>query len=148
MVVEAASLAVMSILHLTGHLDGSSPFNPTRAGIAEALIGVVLLLGALALVRSRRHALSIAIAANAFAVVGFVIGLTRTTEGGGAVDIAYHVTSSWSYEGWVGHGTGSRSFKQLREMSRRQAQEAPVRASARWAVTARAPDRGRRVQPG
>jgi tellurite resistance protein TehA-like permease len=92
MVVEAASLAVMSILHLTGHLDGSSPFNPTRAGIAEALIGVVLLLGALALVRSRRHALSIAIAANAFAVVGFVIGLTRTTEGGGAVDIAYHVT--------------------------------------------------------
>jgi dihydrofolate reductase len=30
--------------------------------------------------------------ANAFAVVGFIVGLTRTSHGGGAVDIAYHVT--------------------------------------------------------
>lgn len=91
MAAEAASLAVMSVLHLTGRLDGSKPFEPTRAGIAEAIIGVVLLAGALVLLRGRPHDSGVALAANAFAAIGFVVGLTRTTQGGGAVDIAYHV---------------------------------------------------------
>jgi hypothetical protein len=92
MAVEAASLAVMSALHLAGRLDGSKPFDPTRAGIAEALIGAALLVGALALLLRWRHAWGVAVAANVFAVVGFGIGLTRTVQGGGGVDIGYHVT--------------------------------------------------------
>jgi peptidoglycan/LPS O-acetylase OafA/YrhL len=91
MALEAISLAVMSFLHLIGKLDGSPPFDPTRAGVAEAAIGVVLLFGALAIRRRARHAWGIALAANIFAVVGFAVGLTRTTQGGGAIDIAYHV---------------------------------------------------------
>jgi len=73
-------------------LDGSTPFDPTRACVAEAVIGGVLLTGAVELLRGRPHAWRIALAANAFAVVGFVFGLTRTTQGGGTVDIAYHLT--------------------------------------------------------
>ena len=92
MAAEAASLAVMSALHLAGRLDGSTPFDPTRACVAEAVIGGVLLTGAVVLLRGRPHAWSVALAANAFAVVGFVVGLTRTTQGGGTVDIAYHLT--------------------------------------------------------
>jgi hypothetical protein len=92
MALEAISLAVMSFLHLAGKLDGSPPFDPTRAGVAEALIGVVLLFGALAVLRRAPHAWGIALVANAVAVVGFVVGLTRTTQGGGAVDIGYHVS--------------------------------------------------------
>jgi hypothetical protein len=92
MLVEAASLAVMSSLHFAGALEGSDPFDPTRAGGAEAIIGVVLLVGALALLRRWPHAWGAALAANLFAVAGFVLGLTRTTQGGGAVDIGYHLT--------------------------------------------------------
>ncbi len=91
MALEAISLAVMSFLHLAGKLDGSPPFDPTRAGVAEAAIGVVLLSGALAIRRRARHAWGIALAANIVAVVGFAVGLTRTTQGGGAIDIGYHV---------------------------------------------------------
>src|SRR5262249_31399218 len=59
------------------------------AGTAEAVIGAVLLLGALALVRKRRNA---AIAATAFAIVGFLVGLSFTLRGGDGVDVAYHAT--------------------------------------------------------
>ena len=92
MAAEAASLAVMSSLHLAGRLNGTKPFDPNRAGIAEAIIGVVLAAGAVALLRGRRRAWSIAVAANIFAVVGFAVGLSRTIQGGGAVDIGYHLT--------------------------------------------------------
>jgi hypothetical protein len=92
MIIEAATLAVMATLHLAGKLDGSNPFDPTRAGVAEALIGVVLFTGALGLLRSWPYAWAVALGANVFAVVGFLVGLTRTTQGGGAIDIAYHVT--------------------------------------------------------
>ena len=92
MAAEAGSLAVMSSLHLAGRLNGTKPFDPNRAGIAEAIIGVVLAAGAVALLRGRRRAWSIAVAANIFAVVGFAVGLSRTIQGGGAVDIGYHLT--------------------------------------------------------
>jgi hypothetical protein len=88
----AASLAGMSFLHLSGILAGGSPpFDPTHAGVAEAVICVVLVGAVLALIRGSRHARTTAAAATAFAVIGFVVGLTFTVRGGGAVDVAYHV---------------------------------------------------------
>jgi hypothetical protein len=80
----AASLAVMSILHLAGGFEGRTD---TGAGIPEAIIGVVLVVGALALVRNgdRRAALG----ALGFAIAGFVVGLRFTIDDGG-VQLAYH----------------------------------------------------------
>ena len=81
----AASLAVMSTLHLAGAFEGRT--DPD-AGTAEAIIAVVLVAGALALVRTgdRRAAA----AALAFAVAGFLLGLSFTIDDGG-VELAYHV---------------------------------------------------------
>jgi drug/metabolite transporter (DMT)-like permease len=92
MAFVAATLAVASILHLSGALsDGSKPFRPSGAGVAEAVICVVLVAGAGALfrhpVRGRRPAL----AALAFAILGFIVGLRFTISGGAAIDLAYHV---------------------------------------------------------
>jgi hypothetical protein len=88
----AATLAVMASLHFSGTLSGSKPFNPTHAGIAEALICVALSLGAATLLRGSRNARSVAIAALGFAILGFIVGLSFTTRGGDTIDIAYHVT--------------------------------------------------------
>ena len=93
MLVEAVSLAVASGLHLGGLVDGrSSSFDPDAAGLAEAVIGGVLIVGALVMLRSPHRARSAGIAANAFALVGFLIGITETASGGHAPDIAYHLT--------------------------------------------------------
>ena len=52
MVVEASSLAIASTLHLAGSVHGrSSTFDPDAAGIAEAIIGLVLAVAAVALLR-------------------------------------------------------------------------------------------------
>jgi hypothetical protein len=89
----AATLAVMSFLHLSGILDdGSEPFDPIHAGIAEALIGLVLASGAATLLRRWRHALSVALASTGIAILGFVVGLTFTIRGDAAIDVAYHAT--------------------------------------------------------
>lgn len=89
---EAAALAVMASLHLSGVLGGGSkPFAPKQAGIAEAIICVVLVCGASALVHdppSRRWALG----SVEFAVVGFVVGLVFTVRGGDAIDLVFHAT--------------------------------------------------------
>jgi hypothetical protein len=93
MLAEALSLGVASSLHLAGVVHGrASSFDPDAAGIAEAVIGLVLAAGGLVLVRDRFRAVSIAIAANAFALVGFLIGISETARGGRAPDIAYHAT--------------------------------------------------------
>jgi hypothetical protein len=88
---EALTLAVISSLHLSGVLGGGAkPFNPTAAGTAEAVIGVVLALGALALRRATAGGRDAAVAANAFANIGFLVGLGFTLRGGDAIDVAYH----------------------------------------------------------
>ena len=92
MCVVAATLAVMSFLHLSGILGGTKPFNPSGAGVAEAVICLVLSYGATGLLRTWRHAQTVAIAATGFAIVGFIIGLRFTLEGGEAIDIAYHLS--------------------------------------------------------
>jgi hypothetical protein len=84
----AATLAVMSALHLAGVLDdGRTPFDPDRAGIAEAVIAVVLTAGALALERGARR---VALVAVVFAIAGFGVGLSMTIRGHATWDIAYH----------------------------------------------------------
>jgi hypothetical protein len=84
----AATLVVASVLHLSGAVDGGSPpFHADRAGIAEAVIAVVLAGGAFALLRGARR---VALGAVVFAVAGFGVGLSMTVRGGGAADIAYH----------------------------------------------------------
>jgi deazaflavin-dependent oxidoreductase (nitroreductase family) len=91
MVFETATLAVMSTLHLTGALrDGSKPFSAPSAGVAEAIIGAVLLAGAVAVFRDQPTARNVALAATVFAIAGFIVGLTFTISGGGGIDIGYH----------------------------------------------------------
>jgi hypothetical protein len=88
----ATSLAVMSGLHLSGTLGGGTrPFDPSGAGIAEAVICVVLGYGAIRFLRQRPGAHAVALATTDFAIVGFLIGLGFTLGGGGAIDIAYHL---------------------------------------------------------
>ncbi|HEY1569891.1 MAG TPA: hypothetical protein VGG05_01000 [Pseudonocardiaceae bacterium] len=93
MVVEAVSLAVMSTLHLTGRLsDGSRPFQPSAAGIAEAIIAVVLFGAAMAALFAPERARPTALAATGFAIAGFILGLTFTARGGNVADVAYHAS--------------------------------------------------------
>ena len=88
---EAATLAAMSVLHLGSVLgNGSGRFDRTSAGIAEALICLVLVAGAATLLGRAVHRRAVAVATVAFAIVGFGVGLTFSIRGGGAVDVGYH----------------------------------------------------------
>ena len=87
---EAITLVVMSTLHLTGVLNGGEPpHGVNRAGIAEAIIAVVLVVGALTLAGRPGP---IAIGAIVFAIAGFGVGLSMTAREGATGDIAYHAT--------------------------------------------------------
>jgi hypothetical protein len=91
MVVEALSLVVAATLHLSGQVQGrSKPFDADHAGVAEAIIGIVVAAGALALLRRTARARTVGLATTGFAIAGFAIGLTMTTQGGDLPDIAYH----------------------------------------------------------
>ncbi|HEX3787396.1 MAG TPA: hypothetical protein VHW44_06005 [Pseudonocardiaceae bacterium] len=90
--VEAVSLGVMSFLHLTGTLAGSGSARPAPAGMAEALIGVVLVVAAAISWRVPDRAWPFALGAIVFALIGFAVGISITIRGGAAVDIAYHAT--------------------------------------------------------
>jgi len=79
MACEAASLGVASALHL-----------PNRAGIAEAIIGVALAAGAIAMIRVPARARTVGIVLNTLAIAGFINGLTMTARAGDAPAIAYH----------------------------------------------------------
>jgi hypothetical protein len=88
MAFEAITLGVASGLHLTGHVHGrSAPF----AGIAEAIIGVLLAAGAISMVRAPAKARAIGLILNGVAIAGFLNGLSMTARGGDAPDIAYHL---------------------------------------------------------
>jgi len=87
MVVQAVSLAVASALHLSG-VDGH---DATGAGIAEAVICVVLLGGAIAY-RRAPWGRPAALAATGFAIAGFCYGLSVTARGGDLPDVVYHAT--------------------------------------------------------
>ena len=68
------TLAVFSTLHLTGVLRIRSSSRPSYgAGVAEALICIALLAGACALVHSPARGRRVALAAVAFAIVGFFV---------------------------------------------------------------------------
>ena len=91
MLFVAATLAVASAVHLLGHVTGrSSVYDATDAGIAEAIIGAVLIVGAASMLRGR-HARAVGLAANGFAIAGFVVGITVTATSGHLPDIAYHL---------------------------------------------------------
>jgi hypothetical protein len=88
----AVSLVVAAVLHLTGQVRGrAKPFDSGDAGLAEAIIGAVLAIGSIAMFRDVRRARTIGLAATVFAIVGFIIGLTITINGGHWPDIAYHL---------------------------------------------------------
>lgn len=90
--LEAVSLAVASAMHLSGRVHGrGAPFDADHAGIAEALIGVVLAGAAIALWRSGMRARREALVAIGFAVAGFCWGLSITARAGRWPDISYHV---------------------------------------------------------
>jgi hypothetical protein len=93
LVAEAASLAVMSFLHLHGDIqDAGGVARPGAAGIAEAVIGVVLLAAAVVVGRFPDRARRAVVAATVFAIAGFVLGISITARGGNVVDIVYHAT--------------------------------------------------------
>jgi peptidoglycan/LPS O-acetylase OafA/YrhL len=93
MAFEAATLAVASVVHLAGYTPAGSkpPFDASHAGVAEAIIGVVLAYGAIEVLRSSSRAWAAAVATTSFAILGFLVGLTITTQGGDVPDIAYHL---------------------------------------------------------
>ena len=91
--LQASTLAVMSVLHLTGILAGGTrPFNRTDAGIAEAVICAVLIGGAAALSLDPLRGRAIARATVGFAILGVIAGLNFTIQGGDSIDVAYHAT--------------------------------------------------------
>lgn len=93
MSLEAVSLWVASALHLSGLVHGrSASFEPDAAGIAEAVIGVVLAAGSVVMVKDKGRARVVGIASTTFALIGFLIGISETARGGDAPDIAYHAT--------------------------------------------------------
>jgi hypothetical protein len=93
MIVEAATLAVASALHLSGSVQGrSAPFDPDRAGVAEAIIGAVLVAAAFVMFRAPAWARTVGIAATGLAIAGFLLGLSFTARGGHLPDVAYHLT--------------------------------------------------------
>ena len=93
MAFEAATLAVAATVHLAGYTPAGSkpPFDASHAGVAEAIIGVVLAYGAIEVLRSSSRAWAAAVATTSFAIVGFLVGLTITTQGGDVPDVIYHL---------------------------------------------------------
>jgi ABC-type spermidine/putrescine transport system permease subunit I len=91
----AATLAVVSFVHLAGYTPRGTkpPFDASHAGIAEAIIGVVLASGATAVARGSDRARMAAIVTTGFAILGFLVGLNMTARGGDLADVIYHVVT-------------------------------------------------------
>ncbi|MEY9843187.1 hypothetical protein [Streptacidiphilus sp. MAP5-3] len=85
------SLLVMAALHLTHVISGGGPpYDPESAGVAEAVIGVVLLAAGYRMWRSPERSWGLMLGALAFAVAGFVVGMAFTVRSGTAVDVTFH----------------------------------------------------------
>src|SRR5262245_24747820 len=81
--LAAVSLLAASALHLSGQVTGrSAPFDADHAGAAEALIGLVLVGGAVALWREGARARTAALSAIGFAVRGCCWSLCVTARRG------------------------------------------------------------------
>jgi len=92
LLVVAGSLVIASTLHLAGLVHGQGgSFDADHAGIAEAIIGAVLIGAAITMWRALAHARTVGLAGAAFAIVGFLVGLRFTLTGGHLPDIAYHL---------------------------------------------------------
>jgi len=93
LLVVAASLMIASTLHLAGLVHGNGgAFDADHAGIAEAILAVVLVCAAITMRRTPAHARTVGLAGATFAIVGFLVGLRFTLTGGHLPDIAYHLT--------------------------------------------------------
>ena len=91
MIVIAGSLAVASIVHLGGYVQGRSDlFDAGDAGVAEPVIGAVLAAGAAVMLRVPAQTRPVGLAATGFALAGFLVGLSITARAGHLPDIAYH----------------------------------------------------------
>ena len=88
----SGALSESPMLHLSGALRPTGATSGSRgAGVAEAVIGIVLVAGAIALRRRPRAGRPLALASIAFAILGFIVGLTFTVGGGQAIDLGYHL---------------------------------------------------------
>lgn len=89
--IQAATFVMAALVHFGVLIDG---YGHLQAGIAESVIGIVLLTALIA--SSIRHARvrSAAIAAQAFAVVGTLAGIIAIAVGVGPQtipDVIYHL---------------------------------------------------------
>lgn len=120
MAFEAATLAVFSVLHLSGAIrPGSGSSSGYGAGVAEAIICIVLVLGLRALVRSPARGRPTALGATGFAILGFIVGLTFTVNGGATVDLIYHLTMFpilIATALMLGHGVGAAALGRGRRL--------------------------------
>ena len=91
LLIEAATFAIASLIHFGALLDG---YEHRRAGIAEAVIAVVLVAGwALSRGRSPRR-WTFAVGAQVFALVGVLVGLFTIAIGVGprtVPDVTYRL---------------------------------------------------------
>ncbi len=82
----------MAVLHLTGILaGGQKPFDPKHAYRVEAIVCVLLAYGASTLIREPTRQ-RIARVTIGLAILGFIVGLYFTLQGGDAIDVAFHAT--------------------------------------------------------
>src|SRR5436309_12600451 len=89
MLLAALTLLIASAIHarLLGTLD---PFE--GAALPEAIIGAVVLAGAVATLWSWPGSWSLAFGATLFAIVGTLVGLRFTVPRGSTGDVVYHVS--------------------------------------------------------
>jgi hypothetical protein len=95
MLAAAATLAVASVLHFgvaipLGVATISDPFG--AAAIPEAVIAVVVAIGAVTVLTRSAVAWWVALLATLFALLGTAYGLTVTVRRGQAGDVAYHLS--------------------------------------------------------